>query len=332
VQEPEEAKSVFEHVVPKVFISHCLGFGRCRYNGQTIVDPFVEMLRPFVEPVTVCPEVEIGLGVPRPPIRLIEEQAEISLIQPETGRDVTNEMTAFAESFLGTLDDVDGFILKYRSPSCGPNQVKVYNSRKPEAGHRKGAGAFGGRIVERFCGFPIEDEGRLHSFDIRQHFLTQLFSLARFRDVVREGTMGSLVAFHSRHKYLLMAYSQSALKRLGRIVANAEHCQAGEVIETYRAGLLPALAKPPRRANSINVLLHVLGHVSDGLKPAEKAFFLDELERYRDQRVCLSAPTSLLRSWIARFEVSYLMDQFYFDPFPETLVEVLDSGKGRKLD
>jgi uncharacterized protein YbgA (DUF1722 family)/uncharacterized protein YbbK (DUF523 family) len=323
---------MFEHVMPKVFISHCLGFGRCRYNGQTIVDPFIEILRPCIEPVTVCPEVEIGLGVPRHPIRLVEEQGGISLIQPKTERDVTREMTAFTESFLDTLGDVDGFILKYRSPSCGPNQVKVYNSRKPEAGHRKGAGAFGGRVVERFCGFPIEDEGRLHNFDIRQHFLTQLFSLARFRDVVRDGTMASLVAFHSRHKYLLMAYSQVGLKRLGRMVANAEHRPADDVIEAYRAGLLRALAKPPRRTNSINVLLHVLGHVSDGLKPAEKAFFLDELERYRAERVCLSAPTSLLRSWIVRFDVPYLMDQYYFDPFPEVLVEVLDSGKGRKLD
>ena len=323
---------MFEHVVPKVFVSHCLGFGRCRYNGQTIVDPFVEILKPYVTPVTICPEVEIGLGVPRPPIRLIEEQGEISLLQPETGRDVTGEMTAFAKSFLDTLDEVDGFILKYRSPSCGPNQVKVYNSRKPNAGHRKGAGAFGGRIVERFCGYPIEDEGRLHNFDIRQHFLTRLFSLARFRGVVRDGTMGSLVAFHSRHKYLLMAYSQVGLKRLGQVVANAGHRPPNEAIEAYRAGLLRALANPPRRTNSINVLLHVLGHVSDVLNPAEKAFFLDELERYRDRRVCLSAPTSLLRSWIARFDVPYLMDQYYFEPFPEALVEVLDSGKGRKLN
>ena len=322
---------MFEHVTPKVFISHCLGFGRCRYNGQTIVDPFVETLRPYVEPVTVCPEVEIGLGVPRHPIRRIEEPGGISLIQPETGRDVTSEMTAFTESFLDTLDETDGFILKYRSPSCGPNQVKIYNSRKPEAGSRKGAGAFGGRILERFCGLPIEDEGRLHSFDIRQHFLTQLFSLARFRAVAQEGTMANLIAFHSRHKYLLMSYSQVGLKRLGRTVANAEHRPAGEVIEAYRGDLLRALAKPPRRTNSINVLLHVLGHVSDGLKPAEKAFFLDELGRYRDRRVCLSAPTSLLRSWIVRFDVPYLMDQYYFEPFPEVLVEVLDSGKGRKL-
>ncbi len=323
---------MFEHVRPTVLISHCLGFGLCRYNGQTINDPFIEALRPYVDPVTTCPEVEIGLGIPRHPIRLIEEQDKVLLIQPETGKDVTSEMAAFTESFLDSLDEIDGFILKYRSPSCGPNQVKIYNSRKREAGSRKGAGAFGGRINERFCGYPIEDEGRLHNFDIRQHFLTQIFTLARFREVAREGTMRALVDFHSRHKYLLMGYHQTAQKQLGRLVANADHGQAENVIEAYRTGLLQALAKPPRRTSAINVLLHVLGHVSEGLTSAEKAFFLDELERYRNQRVCLSAPTSLLRSWIVRFNVPYLMDQFYFDPFPETLVEVLDSGKGRKLD
>jgi len=322
---------MIEHVKPKVFISHCLGFGRCRYNGQIIEDPFVEMLRPYVEPVTACPEVEIGLGVPRHPIRLIEEGDKIVLIQPETANDVTEAMSAYTEKMLDSLSDVDGFVLKYRSPSCGPNQVKIYNSRKPESGSRRGAGAFGGRVNERFCGYPIEDEGRLLNFDIRQHFLTRVFTLARFREAAREGTMARLVTFHAQHKYLLMAYSQVGQKRLGRIVANAEHRPVKDVYAAYRAGLLRAMAKPPRRTGAINVLLHVLGYVSDGLTAAEKGYFLDELERYRNQRVCLSAPTSLLRSWIVRFNVPYLMDQFYFNPFPEALVEVLDSGKGRKL-
>lgn len=322
---------MFEHVKPRVFISHCLGFGRCRFNGQTIDDPFVEMLRSYIEPVTACPEVEIGLGVPRHPIRLIEEQDKIFIIQPETGKDVTEEMTSYTETYLDQLHDIDGFVLKYRSPSCGPNQVKIYNSRKRESGSRRGAGAFGGQVNERFCGYPIEDEGRLLNFDIRQHFLTRLFTLARFREAVAQGTMRALVSFHTQHKYLLMAYSQTGLKRLGRMVANEEKLPLSEIIAPYRARLLRTLGKPPRRAGAVNVLLHVLGYVSDGLTAAEKAFFLDELERYRDKRVCLSAPTSLLRSWIVRFDVPYLMDQYYFEPFPEALVEVLDSGKGRSL-
>jgi len=316
---------------PRVHFSHCLGFGRCRYNGQTITDPFVERLRPHVDAVTACPEVAIGLGIPREPVRVVEENEKLFVIQPDTGRDVTDTMEAFTESYLDDLGEIDGFVLKYRSPSCGPNQVRIYNSRKPKAGHRNGAGFFGGEVVRRFPGLPIEDEGRLRSFDLRQHFLTRLFTLARLREAIGRGSVHALVEFHTKHKYLLMTYSQEGLRTLGRIVANAEHNPLGQVFSEYREILMRTLARAPRRTAAINTLMHAFGHLSEGLKPVEKAYFLDELERFRNQRVCLSTPVGLLRSWVARFEEPYLTDQYFFEPFPDELVELLDSGKGRAL-
>jgi len=319
-------------IVPRVVFSRCLGFDACRYNGQAIHDSVIESIVPFVEPITVCPEVAIGLGIPRKPIRLVEEDGRLLLLQPETGRDVTAEMENFTAAFLDGLTDVDGFLLKYRSPSCGLSQVRVYNSRAPSAGHRKGAGAFGERVMARFGPLAVEDEGRLQNFDIRQHFLTKLFALARFRTAVASGKTVELVVFHTRSKFLLMAYNQTAMRRLGRIVANAERLPLEEVVSAYRHGLHAALARPPRRTSAINVLQHGFGYVSDRLTSDEKAFFLRTLERYRDRRVPLSVPTSLVRSWIVRFGVDYLRDQVYFEPFPEELVSVLDSGKGRSAD
>jgi uncharacterized protein YbgA (DUF1722 family)/uncharacterized protein YbbK (DUF523 family) len=320
---------MMDRIVPRVVFSRCLGFEACRYNGQTIRDDTVESLVPFVEPITVCPEMAIGLGVPREPIRLIEEKGEHVLFQPTTGRDVTAQMASFADRFLDELTNVDGFILKYRSPSCGLSQVRVYNSRVPRAGHRKGMGAFGGRVMERFSDLAVEDEGRLQNFDIRQHFLTKLFTLARFREATARRGMKDLVAFHARHKFLLMAYNQTAMRELGRVVANAKRLPLDEVVRTYRTGLLAALAKAPRRTSAINVLLHGFGYVSDNLSPSEKSFFLDALERYRARQIPLSVPASLVRSWSIRFGVEYLLDQIYFEPFPQELVSVLDSGKGR---
>jgi len=316
-------------VAPRVVFSRCLGFDACRYNGQTIHDDTVESLVPFVEPITVCPEMAIGLGVPREPIRLIEEKGGLALFQPATGRDVTAEMASFADRFLDELTDIDGFVLKYRSPSCGPTQVRVYNSRAPEAGHRKGSGAFGGRVLERFGELAVEDEGRLQNFDIRQHFLTKLFTLTRFRDATARRGMKDLVAFHANHKFLLMAYNQTAMRELGRAVANAKRLPLEEVVRTYRSGLVAALSRAPRRTSAINVLLHGFGYVSDDLSPSEKSFFLDALERYRARQIPLSVPASLVRSWSIRFDVQYLLDQIYFEPFPQELVSVLDSGKGR---
>ncbi len=318
-------------VRPIVFFSRCLGFDACRYNGQAITDKVVELMKPFVDPVTACPEMAIGLGVPRHPIRLVETAEQLVLFQPQTGLDCTADMQAFTEEYLTSVANVDGFVLKYRSPSCGPNQVKVYNSFKPESGHRKGAGMFGGAVVERFPGHPIEDEGRLSNFDIRQHFLTHLFTRARFREVRHEGTIGALVRFHSIHKLLLMAYNQTAMRELGRIVANAKVMGRPAAFEAYEAGLSRALARAPRRTSAINVLQHAFGYVSKELTAKERDFFLDSLEQYRNRRVPLSVPTSLMRSWILRFDVGYLDDQLYFEPYPQELVEVLDSGKGRSL-
>jgi len=318
-------------VRPVVFFSRCLGFEACRYNGQSITDKVVELLKPYVEPVTACPEMAIGLGVPRHPIRLVETKERVSLFQPETGLDCTADMQAFTKEYLPSLEEVDGFVLKYRSPSCGPNQVKIYNSFKPESGHRKGAGMFGGAVVDRFSERPIEDEGRLSNFDIRQHFLTHLFTRARFRDVRREGTVAALVRFHSIHKLLLMAYNQTAMRELGRTVADAKQIGRSKAFDLYDAGLSRALSRAPRRTSAINVLQHAFGYVSKNLSPKERAFFLASLEQYRNRRVPLSVPTSLMHSWILRFDVSYLEDQIYFEPYPQDLVEVLDSGKGRAL-
>jgi len=317
-----------EHPKPTVVFSRCLGFEHCRYNGNIIQEPAVEHLKPFVEIETVCPEVEIGLGVPRDPIRLVGDPADPRLVQPSTELDVTDRMRAFASRRLGNLNAPDGFILKFGSPSCGPREVKCYVNEKKGAASTKTHGMFGGAVVERFPGAVVEDEGRLKNFDIRQHFLTRLFAQARFRGLQEAPSMRGLVAFHSHHKLLLMAYNQTKLRALGRVVANPEKRPLDAVLTEYADGLRDALGKAPRRTSAINVLMHALGYVSDDLSSAEKAFFLDGLEQYRDGHVPLSVPVSLMRSWIIRFEVDYLADQVYFEPYPQQLVEVLDSGKG----
>lgn len=320
-----------DRVKPRVVFSRCLGFDHCRYNGNIIQEPAVEHLKPFVEVETVCPEVEIGLGIPRDPIRLVGDPGNPRLLQPTTGLDVTDKMRSFATDRLGALEAPDGFILKFGSPSCGPREVKCYVNEKKGAASTKTHGMFGGAVVERFPDSVVEDEGRLKNFDIRQHFLTRLFTQARFQALRETPSMKGLVAFHSEHKLLLMAYNQTKLRSLGRVVANPEKQPLDLLLAAYAEGLRDALVRAPRRVSAINVLMHALGYVSDSLSSVEKAFFLDSLEQYRNGHVPLSVPTNLMRSWIIRFDVSYLADQVYFEPYPQGLVEVLDSGKGRKL-
>ncbi|MGD9403039.1 MAG: DUF523 and DUF1722 domain-containing protein [bacterium] len=320
-----------EHVRPSIVVSKCIEFDSCRYNGAMIPSEVVGSLKDFVDFIPVCPEVEIGLGVPRDPIRIISEGGEERLWQPATQRDVTDDMKGFTRGFLEGLGPVDGFILKFRSPSCGMKEVKIYGGKGKAPASGKGAGFFGREVMAAFGDLAVEDEGRLRNFKIREHFLTKVFALARFRLVREARSMKSLVEYQAGNKLLLMAYNQNAMREMGRVVANPAKKRIDEVLRDYEALLLRALAKAPRRASAINVLMHALGYFSDELTGREKSFFLGSLEKYREMKIPLSVPVGIVNSWLARYDRPYLAEQTFFEPYPGDLVEVTDSGKGRDV-
>ena len=314
---------------PRVFVSRCLGFARCRWNGDIIADEFVEKLGPYVTYINTCPEFEIGLGVPRDPVRIVFKDDSYRLMQLNTEEDLTAKMSGFVSSYLASLEDIDGFILKDRSPSCGLKDVKVYASLKPSSSIKRTSGFFAQGVLEDFPGLAIESEARLSNFLIREHFLTRVFTCARFRQIKKEPLMKDLVQFHAENKFLLMAYSQKHLKTMGNTVANRDKRQTGEVFKEYEQNLSEALDKAPKFTAAINVLMHGLGYFSDRLAKEEKRFFLNTLEEYRREQVPLSVPVNLMRSYIIRFDEPYLRQQTFFEPYPQELVEVKDSGKGR---
>jgi uncharacterized protein YbbK (DUF523 family) len=124
-----------------------------------------EKLEPLVELRPICPELEIGLGVPRDPVVLERHEDGVHMVQPSTGRDLTRLMEEFSERFLASLDDVDGFILKSRSPSCA--------IREP--------GLFAAHVLERFPEAAVEDEVALQDAEVRERFLAKVFALAAAR-------------------------------------------------------------------------------------------------------------------------------------------------------
>jgi len=318
-----------EHPKPKIVVSQCLGFKKCRYNGQTIPDDFVEKLGDFVDFTTVCPEEEIGLGTPRDPIRIGRKDDEIRMVQPASGDDVTEKMQNFTSEFLGGLDRVDGFLMKNRSPSCGINDVKVYHHLNQPTAADRGKGFFGGQLREYFPGAAIEDEGRLKNFKIREHYLTKLFTNARFREINKNQKMKDLVKFHSNHKYLFLAYNEQAMRACGKIVANHEHKPEEEVFSAYQQKMQSIMDKPAKYTSNINTVHHIFGGISDQLSRDEKEFFLNSVEEYRDERIPLSTLIHMLKSYAIRFDNEYLKNQVFLEPYPKGLIEITDSGKGR---
>ncbi|MBF0351844.1 MAG: DUF1722 domain-containing protein [SAR324 cluster bacterium] len=304
---------------PVVVVSQCLEFESCRYNGQAMPNDFVRKLNQYVDFKKVCPEVAIGMGIPREPIRVVMNHQEKILQQPATGLDFTQKMRDFSHSFVNELADVDGFLLKGRSPSCGIKDVKIFPAIDSKIPIGKSSGLFAEAVVQKFEGLAIEDEGRLHDVRIREHFLTKLFTLARFRQVKQSKNMAELVQFQSENKLLLMAYNQAQMRVLGRLVANPDKMQISTILSLYESELKKALSRPARISNNINALMHALGYFSKQLQAREKAFFLDALESYRNEKSSFSVMAHLLRSWIVRFETDYLAQQTFFLPFPDDL-------------
>lgn len=315
---------------PRVVASACLGFDACRWDGAVLADTFLRSLAAHAEVVRVCPEVAIGLGVPRDPIRIERTAAGRRLVQPATGRDVTRAMEDFAAAWLDRLGEVDGFVLKGRSPSCAVSDAKVYaGGGKQVRRAGKGPGLFAQAVLARFPAAAVEDEGRLTNRRLREHFLTRIFTTAAFRAVRRRGRMRDLVAFQADNKLLFMALGQTRMRRMGRLVANAEGRAPEEVYDRYEEELTALLARPSRPAAHVNVAMHALGHFKDGLTGREKKHFLDVLARYRAGAVEPSAVTGILASWVARFEVGILARQTWFEPFPAELVDPRDSARRR---
>ncbi len=306
-------------VKPIVVTSKCLGFDSCRYNGDMISAPFVQQLADHVHYLTVCPEVEIGLGTPRDPVRVVAGDAGWRLIQPTTRLDLTQRMAVFSQSYLDSLAAVDGFILKSRSPSCALKDTQIHPSIEKGGVVGMGSGLFAQAVLERFRHVAIEDEDRLTNPGIREHFLTQLFVRARFRTLCEAPNIRRLNQFQAKNKLLLMAYSQTKLRLLGQIVA----CHDGEnlsiLLDEYGEQLGATFSRAPRYTSNINVLLHAFGYISERLSTRERAYFLDAIQSYREQQIPLGSAAAILRTWIARFENDYLASQTFFHPYPGEL-------------
>jgi uncharacterized protein YbgA (DUF1722 family)/uncharacterized protein YbbK (DUF523 family) len=310
----------------RVGISACLLGQEVRYNGGHKRDAFLtDTFGRWVEWVAVCPEVELGMGTPRPAIRLerhAENPGEVRLVMPSTGQDYTAPMRVWAERRAESLAalDLDGYVLKKDSPSCGMERVKVYHDAG--APMKDGRGLFAEALIARLPDLPVEEEGRLNDPLLRENFITRVFVHHRWHEAEKEGwTRAALLRFHERHKFLLMARNQAALRRLGRLLGEPDKRQrAGELADAYRLGLREILQRPATRRGHTNVLMHLAGFVSDSLDRDDRAELAETVERYRLGLVPLIVPLTLLRHHVRRQGVAYLQEQVYLEPHPHELM------------
>jgi uncharacterized protein YbgA (DUF1722 family)/uncharacterized protein YbbK (DUF523 family) len=305
-------------------ISACLLGHAVRHDGGHKRDPFLtELLGPFVEWVPVCPEVELGMGVPRPSIRLERGQSSLRLVDPRTGDDHAGPMRAFAAERVAHLEtlELSGYVLKKDSPSCGMERVRVWSRIPDRPPDRDGRGLFAAVLMQRLPLLPVEEEGRLHDARLRENFVERVFAYRRLRALFAPGWRGGdLVRFHTAHKLALLAHEPHAYQALGRLVARAKTLPRTELPARYGAGFMAALAKVATPARHANVLQHVLGYFRRRLDAAARAELAALIEDYRRGLVPLVVPITLIRHHVRALGVPYLSDQVYLDPHPRELM------------
>ncbi len=305
---------------PRIFCSKCITFDYCRWNSAIIASDRVESLKDYVIFTTHCPEVEIGLGVPRDSLRIVMIQGKPRLYQPKTGLDHTDKMDSYANEVASNLGNVDGFILKAKSPSCGLSQIRIYKGINSPEVQSSGSGIFGAVILKKFPHHPVTDEGRIKNEKAWEHFLTQIFTLAAFRSLGAETRIKALIEFQTKNKLLLMAYNQSNMRKMGQLIGSHQKGDIASLFHQYQQLLMESMAEMPNLKSHINVLEHTLGYFKEKLSKAEKQFFLDEITRYRQGIIPLSICIHLMREFIVRFQEPYLAQQTYFQPYPEALI------------
>lgn len=307
---------------PKIGISACLLGQKVRYDGGDKRDYFLtETFGRYVEWIPVCPEMELGMGVPREPVRLVGGASSPRLIAERSGKDWTEAMNAFAAKrihHLGTLG-LAGYILKKNSPSCGMERVRLY----PKAGAplRQGRGLFAAALMGGLGSLPVEEEGRLNDPKLRENFIERVFAYHRWQQLTAaRKSVGKLVQFHTRHKLLLLAHSEAHYRRLGRIVAEMSQRSPGEVYRLYAQSFMAALAVHATAKKHANVLEHMAGYFSRHLTAQERQELTHLIADFRREIFPLIVPLTLIRHYVTKYEVTYLKEQVYLEPSPKELM------------
>ena len=310
---------------PRVGVSSCLLGEEVRFNGGHKRYRFLtDDLGRHVDWVSYCPEMEIGLGTPREPIRLTAD-----------GRLVNRGGTADHTAAMAALPlpvDLDGYMFKAKSPSCGIRAIPRYrddgqrDSGQRDSGQRDsgqpadwaGRGLYAARVLGAFPLLAAEDEGRLNDPGLREAFVERIFAAARLRSFLAGAwSAGDLVAFHARHKLQMLAHDPVRYRSAGRVVAAAGTAPREQTALAYRDVFLAAMASPASRGRNANALQHAYSRIGRELDRPRRHDLVARIDAYRRGEEPLSVPVALLAHYA--LGLPWLAEQTYLRPFPPDL-------------
>lgn len=304
----------------RIGVSSCLLGNRVRYDGDHKHDTLItDVLGRFFDFVPVCPEVAIGMGVPRPPIQLVSAAGGLRAVGVDNKQvDVTAALATYGRRMTRELKGISGYIFKSKSPSCGIQSAKVHTRRGRPS--NKGTGIFAHEFTQRLPLLPVEDEVGLNAIPIRENFIERIFCYRRWQDLIASDlTRRKLARFHAIHRLTLMAHGNGHGQPLERLV-DASATSLAEQSRLYAHGFMAILRHPATRRHHTRVLKHVLGYLASKLHQGDDAELRDAINEYRRGRFPWIAPVTLLNHHLRHFPHPDLTDQVYLKPSAQELL------------
>ncbi len=301
-------------------ISACLTGDQVRFDKSHKKSDFcMNQLGQFVKYQKFCPEVAVGLPVPRPTIRQTERGDLIHISRPDGSMDVTEEMHHYSEKVASKISHLSGFIFMKGSPSCGMERVKVYYEHGLGCRH-DGVGVFAEHVMKANPNLPCEESGRLNDAHLRENFVLRVYTYKKWQNLLSQPlSIHALTQFHSQQKYLVMSHNLAAYKELGRLLGENSHQPIEQLAQQYISGLMLALKKPASRKNHTNTLQHLQGYFKKCLTKSSKQELSEQILAYRHGLVPLMVPLALINHYLKDYPNEYLKQQAYLDPYPKDL-------------
>ncbi len=308
---------------PRLGISQCLLGDPVRYDGGHKRDPFLtDVLTPLVEWIPICPEVEAGLGTPREAMRLVGDPQSPQLVTIRTGIDHSKILQTFSQHRIGELQplDLDGYVFKKNSPTCGMQHVKVYTN----TGHPtlQGTGIFAAVCQKAFPLLPMEEEGRLNDPRIRDNFIERVFSYRRWKTLMQQKPLHfeKIIHFHARHKYVLLTHSRTHYQDLDQLIVFRGHCEPQDLGHRYGKLFMETLKVKATVPKHVHVLRHLAGHLKKFLSAIERAELQESIQDYHQHLIPLIVPITLIKHHARMVNNPFLLDQVYLNPHPKELM------------
>ena len=317
---------MIDYARPIIGISKCLEFDMCRYDGSRINNNFVRNMKKYVDFVPICPEVGIGLGTPRKPIRLVKIDGKKNLYQPSSEKNLTQEMHNFTQKFVASTEVLDGFIFKRDSPTCGISDVRLYHKLGTDSGYQKTSGMFSEGISVEFPNMVKEDEKRLSNILIREHFLTRIFVLANLRESLKQQSIEKLFEFYSKSMLLLLCHDEKLTAELGLIFKIEDDFEI--ISKKFQKIVYDILSSNVKKTPMIDTFDYMFDFVKSKLSESEQSHYQSLIDEFENDLISHSQISTLLYSWALRYNVKIILEQSLFDPFPKNLLlDLVESKK-----